>query len=75
MPEITKVFTIQVTPERFLESCSDNELKELDFLLSSERYHRRIREPKEKVTFSWLHDVAKSKRKHSIKQPTKQVQK
>ena len=23
----------------------------------------------------WLHDVAKSKRKHSIKQPTKQVQK
>ena len=30
-----------------------------------------------KVTYNvlWLHDVAKSKRKHSIKQPTKQVQK
>jgi len=23
----------------------------------------------------WLHNIAKSKRKHSIKQPTKQVQK
>ena len=27
------------------------------------------------VNVMWLHDVAKSKRKHSIKQPTKQVQK
>ncbi len=48
MPEITKVFTIQVTPERFLEACSDNELKELDLLLASERYQRRIREPQKK---------------------------
>jgi hypothetical protein len=48
MPELTKVFTIQVTPERFLEACSDNELKELDLLLASERYQRRIREPQKK---------------------------
>lgn len=50
MPELTKVFKLEVTPERFLEACSDNELKELDLLLSSERYQRRIREPKGKVT-------------------------
>jgi len=48
MPQITKVFTLEISPERFLESCSDNELKELDLLLASERYQRRIREPEKK---------------------------
>lgn len=48
MPEITKVFTLKISPERFLENCSNNELKELDLLLASERYQRRIREPQKK---------------------------
>ena len=46
IPEITKVFTIEISPERFLENCSDNELKEVDLLIQSERFQKRIREPK-----------------------------
>lgn len=45
MPILTKKFTLTVTPENFLENCSDLELKELDFLIQSERYQIRIRKP------------------------------
>ena len=44
MPKHTKVFTIEITPERFLEACSDDELKELDLLIQSERYQVRMNE-------------------------------
>jgi len=47
MPTLTKVLTVTVTPEQFLENCSDNELKELDLLLQSPRYASRINEKKE----------------------------
>lgn len=44
MPEITKVFQVDITPERFLDACSDNELKEINLLIQSERFQQRIRE-------------------------------
>ena len=43
MPQLTKVLTIEVTPEQFLDNCSDNELKELDLLIQSPRYQNRIK--------------------------------
>jgi hypothetical protein len=48
MPKLTQVFNIDITPERFLENCSDIELKELDLLIQSERYQSRLREPEPK---------------------------
>lgn len=45
MPTLSKNFTLTVTPEQFLENCSDLELKELDLLIQSERYQHRIRRP------------------------------
>jgi len=45
MPTLNKVFTLTITPEQFLENCSDLELKELDLLIQSERYQSRIRIP------------------------------
>ena len=42
MPEITKVFQVDITPERFLDACSDEELKEIDLLIQSERFQNRI---------------------------------
>lgn len=47
MPTLTKVLTVTVTPEQFLENCSDLELKELDLLIQSPRYANRIIEKKE----------------------------
>lgn len=47
MPTLTKVLTVTVTPEQFIENCSDNELKELDLLIESPRYANRINEKKE----------------------------
>jgi len=44
MPEITKVFQVDITPERFLDACSDNELKEIDLLIQTERFQQRIKE-------------------------------
>lgn len=45
MPTLTKVLTVTVTPEQFLENCTELELKELDLLIQSERYQSRIRIP------------------------------
>lgn len=47
MPTITKVLTVTVTPEQFLENCSDDELKELDLLIQSPIYANRINQKKE----------------------------
>ncbi len=44
MPEITKIFQVDITPERFLDACSDDELKEINLLIQSERFQQRIRE-------------------------------
>jgi hypothetical protein len=43
MPKIDKVFTIDITPERFLAACSDTELYELYLLIDSEVLRREKR--------------------------------
>jgi len=43
MPKISKVFKIEITPERFIDACSDTELKELDLLLQSPRFQQRLK--------------------------------
>lgn len=47
MPTITKVLSVTITPEQFIENCSDTELKELDLLIQSLRYTNRINEKRE----------------------------
>ena len=42
MPTIQRIFTLEVTPERFLDACSQEELIELELLLGSERYRDRM---------------------------------
>ncbi len=44
MPSITKIFQVDITPERFLDACSDEELKEIDLLIQTERFQNRIKE-------------------------------
>lgn len=44
MPEIIKVMYVDITPERFLDACSDEELKEIDLLIQSTRFQNRIKE-------------------------------
>jgi len=43
MPQIQKIFTFEVDPERFLECYSATELIEVDMLLNSERFQRRMK--------------------------------
>jgi hypothetical protein len=52
MPTLTKVLTVTVTPEQFLENCSDNELKELDLLIQSPRYANRINPENKQIGFN-----------------------
>jgi hypothetical protein len=40
--EIERVFTLEITPERFLEHCSRQELLEVDMLLSFGKYQLRM---------------------------------
>lgn len=42
MPTLSKTYTLTITPEQFLENCSDLELKELDLLIQMPRYSHRI---------------------------------
>jgi len=52
MPTLTKVLTVTVTPEQFLENCSDIELKELDLLIQSPRYANRINISDKQIGFN-----------------------
>lgn len=42
MPKIQKIFEVDVTPEKFLNACSREELIELELLLNSNYYKSRI---------------------------------
>jgi predicted RNA-binding protein associated with RNAse of E/G family len=42
MPRIDKIFTLEITPEQFLKACSAAELIELDLLLQSPRFQRKM---------------------------------
>lgn len=42
MPRINKPFTLEVTPEQFLNNCSPEELREVDLLLSKPMYQARM---------------------------------
>jgi len=61
MPKLTKQFTLDITVQRFLNACSDDEIYELWLLLSSPKYQGIIKgkeniaapkpvAPKKKVT-------------------------
>lgn len=52
MPTLTKVLTVTVTLEQFLENCSDLELKELDLLIQSPRYANRINSEEKQIGFN-----------------------
>ena len=49
MPQIQKVFHLDVTPERFLDACSVEELIEVQLLLSSPRYQHQINQEKNQL--------------------------
>ena len=55
MPTMTKVLSVTVTPEQFLDNCSDDELKELDLLLQSPRYQKRVCEHEKTIGFTAIH--------------------
>ena len=42
MPQINKLFTLDVTASKFLEACTAEELIELQMLLNSSRYQSKI---------------------------------
>lgn len=42
MPQINKILTIDITPEKFLNACSAIELQEVAFLLESPAYKQKI---------------------------------
>lgn len=45
MPTLQKVYTLEVTPDQFLDSCSKEELMAVDILLQSNRYQRIMYPP------------------------------
>lgn len=40
MPQLTKLYTVEITPEQFVKACSDIELQELDLNISGELRRR-----------------------------------
>lgn len=42
MPNISKILTIDLSPEQFLNNCSPLELKEIDTLIQSAHYVKRM---------------------------------
>jgi len=42
MPQIQKVFKLEVIPERFLDACSAEELIEVEILISARRYQAKM---------------------------------
>lgn len=44
MPSIQKIFTLEVSVEKFLENCSTTELIELDLLLNNPRFQDKMKD-------------------------------
>lgn len=44
MPKIDKIFSLEITPERFLEACSLNELQEVSLLLDAAIRRKQVNE-------------------------------
>lgn len=42
MPKINKQFFLEISPEQFLNNCSPLELKEIDHLIQSPQYVKRM---------------------------------
>ncbi len=42
MPQLQKVYTLDITPEQFLNACSPEELQEVDLLLSKPSYQHHM---------------------------------
>jgi hypothetical protein len=51
MPTLNKVYTLTITPEQFVEACSDVELEELQLLLDRKKQNQFIKENQ-----SWLEE-------------------
>ena len=43
MPTVSQNTSVTITPQRFIDSCSDQELLELDLLMNSHQVRNRIR--------------------------------
>lgn len=41
MPKISKMYTLEITPEQFLDNCSALELNEIRMLIQSPRYNKQ----------------------------------
>ncbi|MDR2765653.1 MAG: hypothetical protein LBB90_11570 [Tannerella sp.] len=57
MPRIEKVFSLEITPEQYLENCSAGELEELLWLLSSDRFQARIQFQKGRYGLKQLNKI------------------
>lgn len=44
MPKIIKQFDLDVTPERFLNACSPQELIEVELLITSPRFVQKMKD-------------------------------
>ena len=42
MPKLQKVYTLEISPEQFLNNCSPGELKEIDLLIQGEHFRQRM---------------------------------
>lgn len=55
MPTLNKSFTLTVTPEQFLNACSQSELWEVNTLLSSHKFYEKMygssRPPEPEIDF------------------------
>lgn len=64
MPFIRQVNEIEITPEKYLRGCTDDELKETLLLLNSKQYASRIRLEEDSEIEYGLRDVAKELNGH-----------
>jgi len=58
MPKVYDTIVLDVTPERFLNACSQTELVEVQLLLHSNRFQKKMRG--EKVEESYDEQVLKA---------------
>ena len=71
MPRINKNFTLEVTPEQFLNNCSSEELREVDLLLSKPlmqaKMNHRLSEETEQCIITDLNKFLAGDKDRSIK--------
>lgn len=65
MPKLEKIFTLEITPEQFLNACTPTELQEVELLISSRRFQSKMDDVPNRIEYILPESAMKDEEKNA----------